>query len=73
MGHTTWMDHGKSIDAIRFKTEDKFETEQEGWTTSAWTGEEIYALDIGLVHYRRDISDKLHLEFNLESRTPVRQ
>src|SRR4030095_331886 len=27
MGHTTWMSGGKSIPAIRFKAEDKFETE----------------------------------------------
>jgi hypothetical protein len=34
-------------------------------------GEEIYARDIGLVHYKRNISGKLQLEFDLESRVPV--
>jgi hypothetical protein len=66
--HTTWTDHGKAIPAVRFKTEDAFETERDGWTSSAWTGEEVYALDIGLVYYRRKISDQLSLEFELASR-----
>jgi len=73
IGQTTWLSEGKSIPAIRFRTEDKFETEEVGWTTSEWNGEEIYAKNIGLVHYRRDISDHLHLEFELESRTLVRE
>lgn len=66
-GFTQWEHSGKSISAVRFKTEDKFETEKDGWTTSAWTGEEIYALNIGLVYYRRKISEVLSLEFELES------
>lgn len=73
MGQTTWSSGGQSMSAIRFRTEDKFETEEAGWTTSEWTGEEIYAKDIGLVHYRRNISDQLRLEFDLESRRPVRE
>ncbi|MEO6130630.1 MAG: hypothetical protein ABIQ02_02195 [Saprospiraceae bacterium] len=68
LGPATWVHDGKIIPAIRFRTEDKFETEDAGWTTSEWTGEEIYALGIGLVHYSRNISDKLHLEYDLSSR-----
>jgi hypothetical protein len=67
-GPTIWNDHGKSVPAVKFRTEDRFETERDGWTTTEWTGEEIYALHIGLVYYRRDISDQLKLEFELESR-----
>jgi hypothetical protein len=65
-GHTTWNSHGVAIPAIRFSTEDTFETELDGWTNSSWSGEEIYALHIGLVYYRRDISPHLSLEFELE-------
>lgn len=68
MGHTTWSSDGKTVPAIRFRTEDKFETEDVGWTTSEWKGEEIYAKGIGLVHYSRNISKDLHLEYNLASR-----
>jgi hypothetical protein len=71
LGHLNWSSGGKSVPAIRFRTEDKLETEEVGWTSSEWTGEEIYARDIGLVHYKRNISGKLQLEFDLESRTAV--
>ncbi|MFZ1676884.1 MAG: hypothetical protein WAT91_06405 [Saprospiraceae bacterium] len=73
MGHMIWSSEGKSIPAIRFRTEDKFETEEVGWTNSEWTGEEIYAKDIGLVHYSRNISKQMHLEFELESRRPAKE
>jgi hypothetical protein len=63
---TTWSSNGKIVPAVRFTTEDTFETESDGWTSSTWTGEEIYALGIGLVYYRRDISGQLSLEFELE-------
>jgi len=68
LGHTEWKWENNMVPAIRFRTEDKFETEEEGWTTSEWTGEEIYAKGIGLVYYRRNISGKLSLEFELERR-----
>ncbi len=64
--NTTWLSHGKSVPAVRFTTEDTFETERDGWTTSTWTGEEIYAKGIGLVYYKRNISEQLSLEFELE-------
>lgn len=70
MGTASWLSEGKTIPAIRFRTEDKFETEDVGWTSSAWTGEEIYAKGIGLVHYKRNISNKLQLDFELESIKP---
>jgi len=66
IGDTTWVFNGKTIPAVRFRTEDTFETERDGWTTSVWTGEEIYAKGIGLVYYKRRIADKLSLEFELE-------
>lgn len=67
-GDTTWEIKGKSIPAIRFMTDDTFETERDGWTSSAWSGEEIYAKGIGLVYYKRKISDQLSLEFSLEKK-----
>jgi len=66
MGKTEWNDHGKSIPAVRFRTEDTFETESQGWTSSAWVGEEIYAWHKGLVYYKRNISGEMTLEFALK-------
>ena len=64
IGPTRRMDHGRAIPAVRFQTEDTFETEAVGWTTSTWTGEEIYALHLGLVHYQREIADRLRWNSN---------
>ena len=72
IGNTTWNWQGKNVPAIRIKTEDKFETEKDGWTTSGWNGEEIYAKDLGLVYYRRNISEHMILEFQLDERRPVK-
>ncbi|HJW31490.1 MAG TPA: hypothetical protein VJ508_19810, partial [Saprospiraceae bacterium] len=57
LGYTEWMFNGKKLPAARFRTEDKFETERDGWTTSVWNGEEIYARSLGLVYYKRKISE----------------
>ncbi len=67
-GYTQWKMNGKKIPAVRFTTDDKFETEADGWTSTRWSGEEIYAQDIGLVYYKRIISENLVLEFGLERR-----
>jgi hypothetical protein len=68
MGPVDWRMDGKKVKAVRFKTQDKFETERDGWTTSMWWGEEVYAKDIGLVYYKRVISDQMVLEFELAER-----
>jgi hypothetical protein len=68
LGDTSWTFEGKEIPAIKFSTEDKFETEEIGWTTSEWKGLEVYALNYGLVYYRRNISKDLRLEFELYKR-----
>lgn len=68
VGDTVWNCQGKTVPAVRFTTTDSFETEKDGWTTTSWTGEEVYAQKIGLIYYRRNISKDLQLEFELESR-----
>lgn len=65
---TTWNHFGKNIPAVRFSTEDTFETEAGGWTSTQWTGEELYALDMGLVYYKRIISQNMVIEFELDYR-----
>ena len=65
-GDTTWMYHGKTLPAVRFTTDDTLETEEVGWTTSHWKGIEIYAKGIGLVYYKRRVSNDLVLEFAME-------
>ena len=61
-----WKLDGKTIPAIRFTTEDTFETERDGWTSSTWKGEEIYGKGMGLVYYRREISKDMVLEYQIK-------
>lgn len=63
---TMWEFNGKKIPAAVFKVDDKFETEAVGWTATDWAGREIYAKDLGLVYYLRQITDKMRVEFALE-------
>jgi hypothetical protein len=66
MGPASWQFEGKNIPAVRFITEDRLETERDGWTTSAWPGEEIYAKGMGLVYYKRAVTEGMMLEYELE-------
>ena len=61
-----WKLDGKTIPAVRFTTEDTFETESQGWTSSTWKGEEVYGKGIGLVYYKREISEEMVLEYELK-------
>ena len=70
LGDTTWQWQGKNLQAKRFRLEDKFETEKVGWTTAEWRGEEIYAKNIGLVYYRRNITAQMTVEFQLDQIKP---
>jgi hypothetical protein len=64
-GDTVWFFGKKERPAVRFTVEDTFETERVGWSSSQWSGEEIYARGIGLVYYKRQITNDLSLEFGL--------
>ena len=63
---TIWNYKGKTIPAVRFKVKDTLETEEVGWTSSSWTGVEVYAKGIGLIYYKRHISNDMVLEYALE-------
>ncbi len=65
-GDTVWTWADKTLPAVRFTTSDQLETERDGWTNSAWSGEEIYAEGVGLVYYARNISPQFRLAFRLE-------
>jgi hypothetical protein len=68
MGPTEWQFEGKSIPAVKFITADRLETERDGWTTSHWPGEEIYAKGYGLVYWRRAVAEGMTIEFELVKR-----
>ncbi len=57
---------GKDYPALRFAVDESLETETEGFTESQWEATEIYALGLGLVYYKKPISDEFVLEYRLK-------
>ncbi|MDX1684803.1 MAG: hypothetical protein R3275_06155 [Saprospiraceae bacterium] len=71
-GDTSITFNGRSVPAIRFNVQEDLETfySHDGATYSGWQGEEIYALDIGLVYYKKEIGDPFTKEFRLVEIVP---
>lgn len=69
---TVWSWQGKEVPAVKFSTTDILETEEVGWTTSEWKGTEIYGRGVGLIYYRRDISESMRLEYELQAISPAK-
>ena len=72
-GTTEFLFEGKNTPAVEFSLYEMLETETEGFTETPWTGKEIYAQDVGLVYYRKDIAPDFILEYRLVRRVPFEQ
>ena len=72
-GMTTYEVDGISHPAVEVRTVEVLETETEGFTESEWNGIEIYAMDLGLVYYRKNISEGFVLEYELAEIIPYDQ
>ncbi len=70
LGSMEYEYNGQLLTAIHVRTKELLETETEGFTTSEWEGEEIYAQDIGLVYYKKTISPVFALEYRLAETLP---
>ena len=64
---------GKTYPAIEITVDEVLETETEGFTTTTWSGTEIYAQGLGLVYYKKTISEELSLEYVLAEVIPFGQ
>jgi len=67
-GREMFYFEGEEVPAVRIETREVLETETEGFTTTEWTGTEIFAQDIGLVYYRKKINEQFTLEYTLHRR-----
>lgn len=70
-GDTTFTFQGKTYDCVRFAVNELFQHDREGMLEQEYGGIEWYAKNIGLVYYRKDISDDLVLEYALHDRYPM--
>ena len=64
---------GRSVPAVRVAVTETLETETQGFTETTWSGTEIYAQDIGLVYYKKEINDQFILEYSLADRMTFEQ
>lgn len=72
-GDTLVRHKGLTYNAVKFKVRELFEYDKEGVLSQEYSGEEIYARGIGLIYYRKDISDEFQLEYRLVDRYPMEQ
>jgi len=72
-GRTEYEFEGRKYPAIEVRVDEILETETEGFTTTKWTGTEVYAQGLGLVYYRKPINEALELEYELSEIIPFSQ
>ena len=65
----TYKLNGTTYPAMRYVVSETLETETEGFTTTSWQTQEIYAKGIGLVYYRKEINPDFILEYRLKEIT----
>lgn len=67
IGKTNYLYKGKSQNCIEFELREIIDLhiEGDGHTEPELTGEELYAKDIGLIYYKKQISESQVLEFEL--------
>ena len=72
-GDTTFAYKGNTHDAVVFDVRELIEYDKEGVLEQEFRSVEIYAEDLGLVYYRKDIAPDFHLEYRLSDRYPMKQ
>jgi len=72
-GDTTVTVLGEERSAVVFWLRELLEDDHSGVFEQEYTGMEIYAKGVGLVYYRKDLSNQLSLAYRLADRYPMTQ
>jgi len=70
-GATDYTFNEKNYDAIQLNVAEKVESYDEGFVEHSFGGYEVYAKDIGLVYYKKNVTPDLILEYELKERYPM--
>ncbi len=65
VGYTEYNHKGKSIPAVEFLVDEAIDNYNEGHFEAEFKGKEIYGKNIGLVYFKKVISEGLVLEYKL--------
>jgi hypothetical protein len=68
---TTISYKGETHPAVLFSVKELVENYQEGFWEKEFDGKEIYAKNLGLVYFKKDIADDFQLEYALLDRYPM--
>jgi len=71
LGDTTFTFQNKTYDCVRFKVSELFQQNQEGVLEQEYSGVEWYAKKLGLVYFRKNITEDFVIEYQLEDRYPM--
>lgn len=65
MGDATYQYQGKNVDCIRFLNKELLEIEEVGFQELTYNSVELYAKNIGLVYFRKEIAGRIAQEYEL--------
>ena len=68
LGDTTFTFQGKAYDCVRFGVVELFQQDEEGVLEQEYGGIEWYARGLGLVYFKKEITDDFIIEYQLEDR-----
>lgn len=73
IGDTTYIYQGKTFPAIQIELKELIENfrANDGYAEPQYSGLEVYAKGLGLVYYRKDISEEFRFEYELVDRYPM--
>ncbi len=64
---TTVVFDGKNVSAVKFNTRELVDQEVEGHLELEFGGTEVYAKKLGLVYFKKDVSDQRRIEYRLKA------
>lgn len=65
MGNETYTFQGKEVDCVKFFTKELLEVEEVGFQELNYNSVELYAKNIGLIYFRKEIDNNIVQEYEL--------
>lgn len=70
-GDTTYVYQGKTYDAVQFYVRELIDNYNEGHLETEYDGLEIYAKDLGLVYFQKNVSEEFIIKYQLKDTYPM--
>lgn len=70
-GDTTYVYRGKEYPAVRFYLRELIDNYNQGHLETEYDGTEIYAKDLGLVYFEKNVSEEFQIKYRLKDTYPM--